>query len=104
MQVARIFRAPLTSVCQVRVRYSSRSPSAVCPSGVTAVHKIIFISTNKTVAVPPSAQPTELLVVVVVVVVVTFFNHNFVNCKATLIMAIKIYEIKYHISLNDVHT
>jgi len=27
----------------------------------------------------------------VVVVVVTFFNHNFVNCKATLILAIKIY-------------
>ena len=26
-----------------------------------------------------------------VVVVVTFFNHNFVNCKATLILAIKIY-------------
>ena len=24
------------------------------------------------------------------VVVVTFFNHNFVNCKATLILAIKI--------------
>jgi len=36
--------------------------------------------------------------------VVTFFNHNFVNCKATLILAIKIYEIKYNISLNDVHT
>ena len=35
---------------------------------------------------------------------VTFFNHNFVNCKATLIMAIKIYEIKYNISLNDIHT
>ena len=30
-------------------------------------------------------------------VVVTFFNHNFVNCKATLILAIKIYEIKYNI-------
>jgi len=28
------------------------------------------------------------------VVVVTFFNHNFVNCKATLIVAIKMYEIK----------
>jgi len=40
----------------------------------------------------------------VVVVVVTFFNHNFVNCKATLILAIKIYEIKYNISLNDIHT
>ena len=41
--------------------------------------------------------------VVVVVVVVTFFNHNFVNCKATLILEIKImYEIKYNISLNDV--
>ena len=39
--------------------------------------------------------------VVVVVVVVTFFNHNFVNCKATLILAIKIYEIKYNISLNE---
>jgi len=41
-----------------------------------------------------------------VVVVVTFFNHNFVNCKATLILAIKIYEIKYNISLNDrpIHT
>jgi len=38
------------------------------------------------------------------VVVVTFFNHNFVNCKATLILAIKIYEIKYNISLNDIHT
>jgi len=37
-------------------------------------------------------------------VVVTFFNHNFVNCKATLILAIKIYEIKYNISLNDIHT
>ena len=39
-----------------------------------------------------------------VVVVVTFFNHNFVNCKATLMLAIKIYEIKYNISLNDIHT
>jgi len=29
-----------------------------------------------------------------VLVVVTFFNHNFVNCKATLIVAIKMYEIK----------
>jgi len=38
------------------------------------------------------------------VVVVNFFNHNFVNCKATLILAIKIYEIKYNISLNDIHT
>jgi len=42
--------------------------------------------------------------VVVVVVVVTFFNHNFVNCKATLILAIKIYEIKYNKNLNDIHT
>jgi len=33
------------------------------------------------------------LYVVTVVVVVTFFNHNFVNGKATLILAIKIYEI-----------
>ena len=40
----------------------------------------------------------------VVVVVVTFFNHNFVNCKATSILAIKIYELKYNISLNDIHT
>ena len=42
----------------------------------------------------------------VVVVVVPFFNHNFVNCKATctLIWRLKIYEIKYNISLNDVHT
>jgi len=47
---------------------------------------------------------TCLMIVVVVVVVVTFFNRNFVNCKATLIMAIKIYEIKYNISLNDIHT
>jgi len=38
------------------------------------------------------------------VVVVTFFNHNFFNCNATLILAIKIYEIKYNISLNDIHT
>ena len=45
-----------------------------------------------------------IVVVVVVVVVVTFFNHNLVNCKATLIFAIKIYEIKYNISLNDIHT
>jgi len=39
-------------------------------------------------------------------VVVTFFNHDFVNCKATctLIWRLKIYEIKYNISLNDVHT
>jgi len=44
--------------------------------------------------------------VVVVVAVVTFFNHNFVNCNATLILAItiKIYEIKYNIYLNDIHT
>ena len=39
----------------------------------------------------------------VVVVVVTFFNHDFVSCKATLILAIKIYEIKYNISQNDIH-
>ena len=39
-----------------------------------------------------------------VVAVVTFFSHNFVNCKATLILAIKIYEIKCNISLNDIHT
>jgi len=38
------------------------------------------------------------------VVVATFFNHNFVNFKATLILRLKIYEIKYNISLNDVHT
>ena len=31
----------------------------------------------------------ETVVVVVVVVVVTFFNHNFANCKATLILEIK---------------
>ena len=37
------------------------------------------------------------------VVVATFFNHNFVNFKATLILRLKIYEIKYNISLNDVH-
>jgi len=37
--------------------------------------------------------------------VVTFFNHNFVNCKATLILEIKkIYEIKDSISLNDVNS
>ena len=36
--------------------------------------------------------------------VITFFNHNFVNCKATLIFEIKIYEIKYNISLNVAHT
>ena len=43
-------------------------------------------------------------ITVVVVVVVTFFNHNFVNCKATLIWRLKIYETKYNISLNDVDT
>jgi len=31
-----------------------------------------------------------ILQLMIVVVVVTFFNHNFVNCKATLIVAIKI--------------
>jgi len=31
---------------------------------------------------------TIIIVVVVVVVVVTFFNHNFVNCKAILILEI----------------
>jgi len=36
--------------------------------------------------------------IVVVVVVVLFV------CKATLILEIKIYELKYNISLNDVHT
>ena len=40
---------------------------------------------------------------VVVVVVVTFFNHNFVNCKATLIWRLKIDEIKYNISLPHIH-
>jgi len=38
-----------------------------------------------------------------VVVIVTFFNHSFVNCKAALTLASKMYEIKYNISLNDVH-
>ena len=46
----------------------------------------------------------ECCIGVVVVVVVTFFNHNLVNCKATLILAIKIYEIKYNSDLNDIHT
>jgi len=54
----------------------------------------------KTVTHPSTSRARR----VVVVVVVTFFNHNFVNCKATLILAIKIYEIKYNISLNDIHT
>jgi len=40
----------------------------------------------------------------VVVAVVTFFNHNFVSCKATLILAIKNLRNKDYISLNDVHT
>ena len=38
-----------------------------------------------------------------VVVIVTFFNHSFINCKAALTLASKMYEIKYNISLNDVH-
>ena len=46
----------------------------------------------------------RVMVWIVTVVVVTFFNHNFVNCKATLILVIKIYEIKYNISLNNIHT
>jgi len=46
----------------------------------------------------------RILKQLLLVVVVTFFNHNFVNCKATLILAIKIYEIKYNISVNDIHT
>jgi len=33
------------------------------------------------------------------IVVVTFFNHNFVNCKWFINLEIKIYEIKYNISL-----
>ena len=48
--------------------------------------------------------PGKYSIALVVVVVVTFFNHNFVNCEATLILAIKIYEMKYNISLNDIHT
>jgi len=32
------------------------------------------------------------------VVVVTFFNHNFVNCKVTLILAIKIYRFRFMIT------
>jgi len=31
----------------------------------------------------------SVTLIVVVVVVVTFFNHNFVNCKAILILEIK---------------
>jgi len=47
---------------------------------------------------------SERIVVVVglVVVVVTFFNHNFVSCKATLILEIKNVLnvlIKYNVSL-----
>jgi len=42
---------------------------------------------------------------ITVVVVVTFFNKNFVHCKAIYqIMDIKVHEVKYSISLNDVHT
>ena len=34
-------------------------------------------------------QAATLYTIEVVVVAVTFFNHNFVNCKASLILAIK---------------
>jgi len=53
---------------------------------------------------PDSREKLAKIGPATVVVVVTFFNHNFVNCKATLILAIKFYEIKYNISLNDIHT
>ena len=59
---------------------------------------------NCAVVVVVVAAAAAAAAVVVVVVVVTFFNHNFVNCKATLIFPIKIYEIKYNISLHDIHT
>jgi len=41
---------------------------------------------------------------VVVVVVVTFFNHNFVNCKATSILEVKNKRNKIQYKLNYVHT
>jgi len=38
-------------------------------------------------------------------VVATFFNHNLIDCKATLILVIKNLRniIKYNVSLDDVH-
>ena len=52
------------------------------------------------------SSAANIVMLSVSLVVVTFFNHNFVNCKptCTLIRRLKIYEIKYNISLNDVHT
>jgi len=38
------------------------------------------------------------------VVVVTFFNKTLSTAKLYQIMDIKIHEVKYNISLNDVHT
>jgi len=35
-----------------------------------------------------------MLLFIQLLVVVTFFNHNFVNCKATLILAIKICDVQ----------
>jgi len=45
-----------------------------------------------------------LYVVVVVLVVVTFFNHNFVNCKVTLILAIKNLRNKHRNNETDKRT
>jgi len=52
-------------------------------------HNVTGPSTGYAKARYSLAVATLLVVVVVVVVVVTFYNHKFVNCKATLILEIK---------------
>jgi len=49
---------------------------------------LMLIATHADMRITITIQSGKV-VVVVVVVVVTFFNHNFVNCKAILISEIK---------------
>ena len=66
---------------------------------MNALHLHLTDNQGWRLEVPALPELTE----VVVGLVVTFFYHNFVNCKATLVWRLKIDEIKYNISLNDIH-
>jgi len=69
---------------------------------MNALHLHLTDNQGWRLEVPALPELTE--VVVGLGRVVTFFYHNFVNCKATLVWRLKIDEIKYNISLNDIHT
>jgi len=79
-------------------------PDDSCSAHVPHIPQVVIFAWNDDDTAARSDADAKV-VVVVVVVVVTFFNHDFVNCKATLILSLKnLQKIKYNISLNDAHT